>query len=342
MGYVGLLVLGVWLGWLSLAPLLGLAPETSFILRFFLGLASLTLLLFAVQARPRFPRLPGWEITETEAPELHRLIREVAAALDVPSPARITLDGEVNAFMGRSGFPPRSTLGLGLPLLYALPPQERVALIAHELAHERNGDPTRGGVVGLALNVLGHGVDVLTPDPLMAANSDLLQGFAQGAMRLFSLIPLGLYHLLLSLVGGDQQRAEFRADLLASEVAGSVATASLLDHLHLADSLESALHKQRHLPERPNAFLELRHIWATMPEVRRQQRRDEIAAERTRLDASHPPTADRIAVVQAHPKSSQITLEAGRAARLEKELLPLVPPIEQAAYEAYRARYAGW
>ncbi|WP_245872838.1 M48 family metallopeptidase [Deinococcus planocerae] len=279
-GYTGMTLLSLWLGWLALAPLFGTAPESSPILRFFQGLGSLTLLLFAVQARPRFPRLPGWEVKEAQAPELHRLIREVAAALDVPPPARVTVDGEVNAFMGRSGFPPRSTLGLGLPLLYALPPQERVAIIAHELAHERNGDPTRGGVVGLALNVLGHAVSVLTPDGLMTASSDLLQAFAQGTMRVFSLIPLGLYHLLLSLVGGDQQRAEFRADLLASRVAGSAATTSLLDHLHLTDSLESALHKQRHQPERPNAFLELRHIWATMPETRRQGRRDETAAEK--------------------------------------------------------------
>ncbi|MBB5296919.1 hypothetical protein E5F05_01795 (plasmid) [Deinococcus metallilatus] len=94
-------------------------------------------------------------------------------------------------------------------------------------------------MAGLALNVLGHAVDVLTPDGLMTANSDLLQQLASGFMRLLSLVPLGLYHLLLVLVGRDQQRAESQslADLLASEVAGNAATASLLGHLHPADAL---------------------------------------------------------------------------------------------------------
>ena len=35
-----------------------------------------------------------------------------------------------------------------------LPPQPRAALIAHELAHARNGDSTRGFFVGSALNAL--------------------------------------------------------------------------------------------------------------------------------------------------------------------------------------------
>lgn len=175
----------------------------------------------------------------------------------------------------------------------------------------------------------------------MIARGDLLQLLSSGVTRLLSFVPLGLYHLLLSLVGEDQQRAEFRADLLASEVAGSAATASSLDHLHLADALETALHRQRHQPERLHAFLELRHIWATMPEARRQERRDEVAAQRTRLDATHPPTADRIAVVKAHPKPPRVTLGAGQAIRLEAELNPLVPPIERAAYKAYQARYTG-
>lgn len=151
-GYAALFVLGLWLGWLALAPLLGSESGLSFISRFFLGLAALTLGLFTVQARPRFPRLLGYEVSREEAPELHRLVKEVAGALRVKPPAHITVDGEVNAFMGSSGFPPRRVLGLGLPLLYALPPQERVAVIAHELAHARNGDPTRTGLIGTALD----------------------------------------------------------------------------------------------------------------------------------------------------------------------------------------------
>ena len=38
---------------------------------------------------------------------------------------------------------------LGLPLVSVLEPQERVALIAHEIAHDVNGDPARGTQVAV-------------------------------------------------------------------------------------------------------------------------------------------------------------------------------------------------
>jgi len=78
------------------------------------------------------------------------------------------------------------------------------------------------------------------------------------------LIPLGLLHALTTLIGADQQGAEFRADLMAAQVAGTQPTASMLDKLHLGYALESALQKQKHRPERPHAFLELRHIWDSL------------------------------------------------------------------------------
>ncbi|MFB9992685.1 M48 family metalloprotease [Deinococcus oregonensis] len=334
-------LVGLWLAWVVLSPLPGMT-ELGIIPRLCWGLLALILLLFAVQARPRFPHLPGQEVSAQQAPELHRLIQEVATVLEVTPPTRILVDGEVNAFFGWSGFPPQSTLGLGLPLLYALPPQERVALIAHELAHQRNQDPTRGWVVRLALNVLAHTVNALSPDRLMAATGDALQQLAQGAMRGLALGPLGLYHLMLVLVGEEQQRAEFRADLLASEVAGHAATLSLLDHFHLTGLLESALHKQRHQPERAHAFLELGHLWSTLSEPERERSRAEVAAQRRQLDATHPPTTDRMVVVAAFPREPQVRLDEAQARRLEDELTPFVRPLEQAAYEAYQARYAQW
>ncbi|PJI51844.1 peptidase M48, partial [Methylobacterium radiotolerans] len=74
-------------------------------------------------------------------------------------------------------------------------------------------------------------------------------------------------------------------------------------------ALESALHEQRHMPERPHAFLELRHIWDTVPDAQRQQKREEYAARRARLDDSHPATVDRLQVVQAFPQPPALLLD---------------------------------
>ena len=66
----------------------------------------------------------------------------------------VGIDRDYNASWSIVGARRRRILRLGLPLLVALDPQERVALIAHELAHARNGDASRSFVVGGALTEL--------------------------------------------------------------------------------------------------------------------------------------------------------------------------------------------
>ena len=57
-------------------------------------------------------------------------------------------------------------LRLGVPLLTILDGQEVVALVGHELAHQVNGDATRGLVVGTALETLRRWYYAFTPGPL--------------------------------------------------------------------------------------------------------------------------------------------------------------------------------
>ena len=335
LGYAALLLAGLGL----LAPVFGLGVSLHPVSRVLLGVVAASLLGYAWQARPRFGPLPGTEITEEQAPELHRLVREVAGVMGAARPARLVLIPEVNAFMGHGGFPPRPTLGLGLPLWYGLLPQERVAILAHELAHDLSGDPARGGLIGAALRMLAQAHAVMRPDSVMRFDPSIVEMIGNAVMALLAWIPLGLYQLLLSLVGASHQRAEFRADLLSAGVAGTPATVSALDKLHLGHLLESALHKQRHDPERPHAFAELRHMWDTLPEEQRQMRRDERAAQRTQLSATHPPTADRLQVVRSHPAEAKLHLDDAWAARIDAELLPFVRPLEAQAYDDYRERY---
>ena len=82
----------------------------------------------------------GVEITEHDAPELFRMVREVRAAVRAPRVQRVLLDDEPNAGIvqipraaGLLGS--RNYLVLGLPYLAALTPDEMRAVVAHELGH---------------------------------------------------------------------------------------------------------------------------------------------------------------------------------------------------------------
>ncbi|NED82958.1 M48 family metalloprotease, partial [Streptomyces sp. SID11233] len=56
----------------------------------------------------------------------------------------IAIDGEVNASAMRYGVRGRMLLTLGLPLWESLGPEQRLALLGHELAHHAHGDTRHG------------------------------------------------------------------------------------------------------------------------------------------------------------------------------------------------------
>jgi hypothetical protein len=107
-------------------------------------------------SRPRFGRVPKYatKVTPAEAPELYRLVGDVAAALSAPVPAVYVEEDVFNASASRVGLRRRPVLVLGLPLWNVLSAQQRVALLGHELGHFVNGDPRRGLLVQPAVGGL--------------------------------------------------------------------------------------------------------------------------------------------------------------------------------------------
>src|SRR5262245_20961627 len=106
------------------------------------------LLAFAVMFRPRIgsARKVLKEVdvlAEDQAPELFRLVRRIAEVVGAPMPHKIAIDARFNASAGTMGPTRRRIMVLGLPLLAVLRPQERVALIGHEVGHFINHDSRR-------------------------------------------------------------------------------------------------------------------------------------------------------------------------------------------------------
>ncbi|MGW0436393.1 M48 family metallopeptidase [Micromonospora sp. NPDC003197] len=126
------------------------------------GVAALGL---AIALRPRLGKLdPLLDVLpRDQAPALHQLIDEVATAVGAPRPDVVAVDNTFNAYATSVGLRRRRVLCLGLPLWGSLGPQERVALLGHELGHFVNGDIRRGLLTQPAFTMLGSAADLVRP-----------------------------------------------------------------------------------------------------------------------------------------------------------------------------------
>ncbi|MER8183239.1 hypothetical protein [Kitasatospora sp. NPDC094015] len=110
------------------------------------GVAAVTLLLAGLvarsQSRAEPPVTPAVPLTESAAPELHRLIGELADRLEVRAPAGISLTPDCDSWLedarprrrGRRAEPPAPVLVIGSPFLWWMRAGELRALLAPVVA----------------------------------------------------------------------------------------------------------------------------------------------------------------------------------------------------------------
>ncbi|MDQ3163474.1 MAG: M48 family metalloprotease [Actinomycetota bacterium] len=229
-------------------------------------------------------------------------------------------------------------LTLGVPLLTVLEPRERVALVAHELAHGRNGDVTRGLFVGSAVVGLAELYSFVAPDDSTEGREwelGLVERVANWFFWLLSRPVLGLLLLELHLLLRDHQRAEYLADALAARVAGTNATVSLHEKLLLESTFQGAT--QHAARGGSDLFRELREAFELIPEREHDRRRRVARLENARLGDTHPPTGKRITLLESRPRTEPVvTLDAERSAAIDDELAPLRPALERTLVDEYR------
>jgi Zn-dependent protease with chaperone function len=201
-----------------------------------LGFLVGSVLCFAVAwvLRPRF----GISInllSREDYPALFGLVHGIAEKLAIAPINSIQIDHEFNASIMEIGIRRHPVLTIGLPVWVSLDSQERVALIAHELAHRANGDPGRSSIIGSALGMLNRWRYIL--EPVSYGEVDLGLLIAHFFMRIAGGLVVGLQRILLSLLYIDSQKAEYLADYLAAKIAGVPAALSLLHKLRLGENL---------------------------------------------------------------------------------------------------------
>lgn len=300
---------------------------------------GVALLLIAVQLRPRFARLPRGlpTLDRQSAPVLFRLIDRIAVEAGTAVPHVVAVTPFVEAFGGVIGLRQRRVLGIGLPLWVSLNPQERVAVIAHELGHFAGGDPRRLLATQPAYQTLSTLAEMTRP------TLDADGVFRRVARHLGNVVSNGfqLAQLLVMLMGHrDAQRAEYRADEVAALVAGGPAAVGMLDACLTAEPIMVAVTRsaragraaardarrtgvaaspRNEAREWALGIATARDEAAPRLSVRRQLSvRDEVS-----VYADHPPTGLRIRRLLTLPTSpARVVLTPRESRRIDTELAP--------------------
>jgi Zn-dependent protease with chaperone function len=312
--------------------------------------AGAILLLIAWLLRPRLGRAPAETVTRKDCPALFRLVDAAAGALDAPHVDAIALGGGLEAAIAEVGWRRKRVLFLGVPLLEALDGQERIAVLAHELAHAGSGDPRTNFAVVSALQSLDRWYNWLRP---IGVPSTLrgVGGIAGIIVVLLNLLGLALSSIawvigfaLAQLFWRNSQRAEYRADALSATVSGTRAVVSALDKgPGLPGALERATALVGHKREYGRLFDEFRRYAHNVPERECERLRRIYARFGTRLDPLHPPHDYRLQALRANPVlQAKVVWSSGEDEQLARELAPAQLKAAEALVAQYRSRVYYW
>ncbi len=294
---------------------------------FFFSLATVfgvVLLGVAFLLRPRLGRLAAptedaVRLDPAAAPELFGLVHRVAVTVGAPAPDVVLLGSEQNAFTTTVGLRRRRVLCLGLPLWATLDPQERVALLGHELGHFVNGDVRRGPLTLVAETTLGRVADLFDPDG--SAHGGILEILSRALCWVVSRIAFALHLLLVWTSQRDSQRAEYFADELGARAAGTAAAVSLADHMLITDGIDTVIRREARAGNGARA-------WHAAARTARTNRAPDVPLLRqlsnhtgVSLFASHPPTGLRADMLERRARcEASVTLPEAVAARIDEEL----------------------
>ncbi|HXA28102.1 MAG TPA: M48 family metalloprotease [Candidatus Angelobacter sp.] len=284
---------------------------------------AMVIIATAIVARPRFGRRPAKSeatVGRAAAPALYAVLDRLALATAARVPVYVVVDGDYNAATRFVGLRRRVELRIGMPLWAVLDDPERIAVLAHEMAHQSNGDSAHSLVVGGAMGTLVELQLLFAPSRVFhhasigAALSELVRGGFAALLR-------GVRRGMELLLARPHQRAEYRADALAARVAGGEAMARTLGALLLADSCRFAVQRARSRGSEEDALSIVRAHVEALP-AREQERLRRVAARQgSRVDASHPPTPLRMEwVTRLGGGTAQVAVSPAESAAVSAEL----------------------
>ncbi|MFE5482277.1 M48 family metallopeptidase [Streptomyces sp. NPDC056527] len=293
------------------------------------------LLAIAAVLRPRFGRLPkdALVLHRADAPKLFELIDEVGVVAGTTGVDTVVVDAKANAAVTTYGLRRRRVLFLGLALWEMLTPQERMALLGHELGHFAHGDLRHGMVTSSALRSLHLWLYFLAPSEA----EGMMDRFVNAIVFLPRCLVLGTLTVLDHLTLRASQRAEYLADASAARAGSTEAAVALMDRLLVCDSAESALQRESvaagmrgGAAGREAKELAEQHLWERLAERMRAvpaheyERLRRVSARRGHsVDDTHPPThLRRRCAAAGGPHPAGVVWDDERLAAVADELAP--------------------
>lgn len=310
---------------------------------------GIVLLGFAYLSFPRFPKIERPILQRTDFPALYEISDLVSQKLNARSVDGIVISEYFNASFMRVGWRQKRILHIGLPLFISLDDREKIALIAHEIAHEVNKDPTRNFFIQSALYALVNWYDALYPLQLVSSGS------ARGVMffivwissvftnvimiGLSGIAWLGIY-ALSHLLWRESQRAEYLADYLSTQVGGTVYSISVLNKLRHARKLKRVVGSvvlNYKNPMDADVFEKLKGE-IDADSVNREEQEENSFIYNFQMGLTHPPTLYRLRFLQSLPISSpKISIHPTTVDKLNVELSQLKPKVQEKLVDLYES-----
>lgn len=173
------------------------------------------------------------QVSREEAPELHRMVEDIARRAGVPKPRVYVLpEAQPNAFAtGRN--PERGVVALTEGILEALGERELRGVLAHEIAHIKNRDilvATAAAAIAAAVTYIAHAAQFGALFGASSRDEGEERGSALGGLFLAIVAPVAATLVQL----GISRSREYLADETAARLTGEPdALASALEKLHL-------------------------------------------------------------------------------------------------------------
>lgn len=257
-------------------------------------------------------KLRKWpkQVLERNAfPSLYEMADLVADMMKTKRVSGIIIDESYNAYYTEYGFGPwkRKLICIGLLLAETLTDEELLAVLAHETAHGANGDIRRGVFIGGAIDMLHSWYWVLAPQSLSEGSNDAAFGalatIPVNTLRIIvSWIPLVIFKLLDVLLFRQTQEAEYLADRLAAEVAGTKAMACSLEQLlGKDDSVKLVIQQAALARESDTLFSKIESLSVKEKSKNLVSLHLNEIRRGLSLDSTHPPTIFRIKHLENNP-----------------------------------------
>ncbi|HEX6991769.1 MAG TPA: zinc metalloprotease HtpX [Gemmatimonadales bacterium] len=216
-------------------------------------------------------------VSESEAPELYRVVDRLRQRAGLPMPVvAIAPHEQPNAFAtGRN--PEHAVVCVTSGILKHVPPQELEGVLAHELAHVKNHDMLTTTIAAGIAGTLSY-----LPYLLMFGGGNDREG-GHPALQLVFIVLAPIAAMLMQFAVSRQR--EFEADRVGAEIAGSP-----IPLAHALARLDNLAHQ---IP------MKVAPAAAPLAQV------NPLAATGggfARLFSTHPPTAERIARLEAQAR----------------------------------------